>query len=220
MAGNSVWEQIAFGRQKEDPSAGLAKSIADLTTYLKGDEAGVASSSPISLGRKAIRDIKKGRNQYAATEIPDLFSRYQTDIQAGRLTPAEASAAYEAAARGAGVTSGVVKKAGELAAAMPGIPSKQLYERYVPFMQQSAQDLLGRQFSRPEIENYISSMQGLGVTNPLDVASTVGKLLTTGEEYQDRQTARTYRYTPRSGMPTADTSATEAFQRMLNASIA
>ena len=214
MAGTSIIDQSRmFGKQQPDDIAtqfgALSTKFDDLLTYLKGGEIGGVSGSPIQLGRSVIKDIKKGAKTYRTEELPDLYNRYIKDVGAGRLTPSQASAAYEAAARGAGQIEGTVKKAGELADLLPGAPSAKQYERYTPFFQGTAQSMLGRTFTEPEIQNYISTFRGMGIKDPGDVSAAFGKLLTTSDEYQARQ----YRFKPE--MPTLNTGGAEAFAKML-----
>ena len=186
----------------------------ELINLMKGDEySGLGGGfNPAKYGVKAIKDIEKGTKEYGREELPDLFERFQLDIAEGRLTPQQASTAFEAASRGAGQIEGTIKKASKLARAQAGVPSAKQYERYTPFFQQTAQQMLGRTLSEPEIQNYVSSFQGLGVSNPSDVATTFGKFLTTGDEYRMRQ----YRFKP--DMPTLNTGGAEAFAKMLNTS--
>ena len=94
MSGNPIWEQIAAGRQaQESPNADIIAKLDELTKAVTGDLGNISSSSPISLGRQAVHDIRKGINRYAATEIPDLFTRYKEDIALGRITPPKPSSA-------------------------------------------------------------------------------------------------------------------------------
>ena len=186
----------------------------ELLKYLKGDEYGGLGGgfNPAKYGVKAIKDTEKGTKEYKKKELPDLFERFQLDIAEGRLTPQQASTAYEAAARGAGQIEGTVKQSSKLARARAGVPSAKQYRRYTPFFQQTAQQMLGRTLSEPELQNYVSSFQGLGISNPNDVATTFGNFLTTGDEYRMRQ----YRFKP--DMPTLNTGGAEAFAKMLNTS--
>ncbi len=185
----------------------------ELLKYLKGDEYGGLGGgfNPAKYGVKAIKDIEKGTKQYKTEELPDLLQRFQYDIAEGRLTPQQASTAYEAAARGAGQIEGTIQKASKLARTQAGVPSAEGYQRYTPFFQQTAQQMLGRTLSDPEVQNYVSSFQGLGVSNPADVAATFGKFLTTSDEYQARQ----YRFKPETSK--LNTGGAEAFGKMLNA---
>lgn len=215
MAGISARDQILFGR-RDNPSAQfgqLSSRFDDLLSYLKGDDIGGVSGSPIQLGRSVIKDVKKGEKLYRREELPDLFGRYVRDVGSGQLSPAEASAAYEAAARGAGQIKGTIRKAEKLARLTPGAPSEDLYARYTPFFQGTGQAMLGRTFSEPEIKNYVSTLRGMGIKDPGDVSAAFGKLLTTSDEYRTRQ----YRFKPTG--PTPDTSAFQQFSDMLNASI-
>lgn len=73
--------------------------------------------------------------------------------------------------------------------------------------------MLGRTFTEPEIQNYVSTFRGMGIKNPNDVSAAFGKMLTTSDEYLDRQ----YRFRP--DMPTFGNEGVKAFQQMLNTSI-
>lgn len=214
MAGNSPYEWSQYG-QKDDQTAQfseLTSKFDDLLKYLQGGDISGTSGNPIQIGRSVIKDIKKGEKQYRQEELPDLYNRYVRDVGAGRLSPAQASTAYEAASRGAGQIEGAVKKAGQLADLLPGAPSAEQYARYTPLFQGSAQAMLGRTLSDPEIQNYVSTFRGMGIKDPGDVSAAFGKLLTTGDEYQARQ----YRFKPE--MPTLNTGGAESFAKMLNAS--
>lgn len=216
MAGNTPLEQVRFGLPKDTQGqqfSELSDKFSQLLDYLKGGDIGAVSGSPIELGRSVIKDIKKGQKEYRASELPSLYSRYERDISANRISPEQASAAYEAAARGAGQTKGVIETASRLAERLPGAPSEKLYERYTPFFQGTAQSMLGRTFTEPEIQNYVSMFRGMGIKNPNDVSAAFGKMLTTSDEYLDRQ----YRFRP--DMPTLGNEGVKAFQQMLNTSI-
>jgi hypothetical protein len=213
MAGSYPFRENPSGDQTEQFDKFLAQQ-EELLNYLKGDEYGSLGGgfNPAKYGVKAIKDIEKGTKQYAATELPDLFARFQSDIAEGRLTPEQGSTAYEAAARGAGQLEGTIQKASKLSQMEAGVPSAKKYQRYTPFFQQTAQQMLGRTLSDPEIQNYVSSFQGLGVSNPSDVAATFGKLLTTSDEYKSRQ----YRFKPPA--PASKPMDPTAFANMLNTS--
>lgn len=216
MAGISIADQIAAGRKPESPTAGLEAKFDEFLNFVRGEDiegAYSSSGSPIMMGRQAARDIRKGLSSFRQEELPDLFRMYQEDINAERLTPMEARYAYANAARAAGAKD-YTEKAAELGKMPRGMTNREQYQRYIPFMQQSASDLLGRTFSQPEIENYISSLQGLNITNPADVASSIGKIITTGDEYKLRQ----YRFKPTQLTSFTPTN-TDEYIRNLNAAI-
>lgn len=215
MAGTSIIDQERALGQKDDLGTQfgeLSAKFEDLLNYLKGGDIEGVSGSPIQIGRSAIKQIKTGTKQYKQQELPDLFDRYVKDVSAGRLSPSQASAGYEAAARSANQIEGTVKRAGQLADLLPGAPSVQQYERYTPLLQGSAQAMLGRTLSEPEIENYVSTLRGMGIKDPGAVSAAIGKFLTTSDEYLDRQ----YRFRPE--MPTLNTGGAAAFQQLLNTS--
>lgn len=210
MSGISIADSIVMGRKPKDPNADVIASINDLKTAITGDLGSISSSSPINLGREALRDIRRSKKQYAASEIPDLFQRYQQDVAYGRRTPAEAQAAYEAAAFGAGVTEGTVKKAGRLGAMQQGLPQAESYQKYRPFFDITSQQLLGRPMGDSEYNAYVGALQGMGITNPSDVASSFGKMLTTSDEY----TNRLYRFKPAASPVTMNRMGTEMYNQM------
>lgn len=217
MSGIPVSDYFAFNQEKPSPTAGLETKIGELVSYLKGEDVnGGVSGSPIELGRQAIRDIRKGKKGFAAEEVPAYYNYLAQGIGQGRITPGEATESYVSAARGAGITKGVYEKAGELAELTQGLPKKESYERYKPFMELATQQMLGRQMSQPEYQSYVGAMQGMGITNPADVAASYGKMLSTSDEYLSKQ----YKFTPIGGAPKINRSGTQAFQQMLNASIA
>jgi hypothetical protein len=199
---------------QEDQFTKLLEQQQQLIDAIKGTDEygglGGGAFNPARYGVKAIKDIEKTGKEYKTEQLPALFDRYLTDIAEGRLTPSQASTAYEAAARGAGQLEGTIEKASKLARSQAGVPSAEKYIRYTPFFQQTAQQMLGRTLSDPEIQNYVGAFQGMGISNPADVAATFGKYLTTSDEYKSRQ----YRFKP-AEMPTfkADSA---AFAQMLN----
>lgn len=168
--------------------------------------------NPARYGIKAIKEIEKSGKDFGKEAIDSgaLFDRYLTDIAEGRLTPDQASAAYESAARGSGrFGEETIKQASKLSRQAAGVPSPEKYTRYTPFFQQTAQQMLGRTLSDPEIQNYVGAFQGMGISNPADVAATFGKYLTTSDEYKSRQ----YRFKPETPKLNQDSG---AFAQMLN----
>lgn len=199
----------------EDQFAKLLEQQAALTEAIRGSDSygglGGGAFNPARYGVKAIKDIEKTGKQYKTEQLPALYERYSTDVAEGRLTPAQASTAFESASRGAGdFSKEVIEKASKLSRAQAGVPSADKYTRYTPFFQQTAQQMLGRTLSDPEIQNYIGSFQGMGISNPADVAATFGKYLTTSDEYKNRQ----YRFKPAETPTFKPDSA--AFAQMLN----
>lgn len=194
-----------------DQFAKLLEQQQQLIDAIKGEDSlgGLSGLNPAKYGVKAIKDIERTGKEYRTEELPALYDRFLTDIAEGRLTRAQASSAYEAAARGAGQIKGTIEKASKLARAQAGVPSAKEYTRYTPFFQQTAQQMLGRTLSDPEIQNYVGAFQGMGISNPADVAATFGKYLTTSDEYKSRQ----YRFKP--DMPKMNQDS-EAFAQMLN----
>lgn len=183
MAGNTVAEMNAFRRREESPTAGLESKFDELLGYLKGDDVGGTSGSLIQLGRQAIKNTKKSTKEFRG-ELPDLFTQFQGDVLSGRMTPQQAANAYLAASRGAGEIKGSVAKSGQLAGLQQGIPAAEDYKRFRPFMDISSQQLLGKPLSDAEYQNYVSAFQGMGITNPQDVAASFGKMLTTSRDYR------------------------------------
>lgn len=208
---------IGSSTSQADQFTKLLEQQQQLIDAIKGEGEfgglGGGKFNPARYGVKAIKDIEKTEKQYGKDVIESglLFDRYLTDIAEGRLTPEQASSAYESAARGAGAfDQDTFKQASKLSRQAAGVPSAEKYTRYTPFFQQTAQQMLGRTLSDPEIQNYVGAFQGMGISNPADVAATFGKYLTTSDEYKNRQ----YRFKP-AEMPTlkADSS---AFAQMLN----
>lgn len=199
---------------QEDQFTKLLEQQQQLIDAIKGTDEygglGGGAFNPARYGVQAIKDIEKTRKEYKKEQLPELFDRYLTDIAEGRLTPSQASTAYEAAARGAGQLEGTIKQASRLARSQAGVPSAKKYTRYTPFFQQTAQQMLGRTLSDPEIQNYVGAFQGMGISDPADVAATFGKYLTTSDEYKNRQ----YRFKP-AEMPTVKEDSA-AFAQMLN----
>lgn len=183
MAGNTSAEINAFRQKQESPTAGLESKFDELLSYLKGDDVGGTSGSLIQLGRRGIKDIKKGVKEFRG-ELPDLYTQFQGNVLSGRMTPEQAANAYLAASRGAGEIKGSVAKAGKLAGLQQGIPAAEDYARFRPFMDISAQQLLGKPLSDADYQNYVSAFQGMGITNPQDVAASFGKMLTTSRDYR------------------------------------
>jgi hypothetical protein len=219
MAGTSIIDQErAFGR-KEDPAeqfSTLSTKFDDLLNYLKGDDIGGASGSPLQLGRSAIKDIKKGITQYRKEELPDLFNRFITDVTAGRLTPGQASSAYEDAARSANQIAGTTKRAGQLANLTAGMPSAEKYQRYLAPMQLASQQLTGKALSDEESKNYIAALQGMGVSpeNPSDVMGTFGKMFTTSRGYRENEVVFRPEVVSKA-IPELNRAGTAAFAQML-----
>lgn len=200
---------------QEDQFTKLLEQQQELISAIKGEDIygglGGGAFNPARYGVKAIKDIEKTGKQYETEQLPALFNRYLTDIAEGRLTPSQASTAFESASRGAGdFSKEVIEKASKLSRTQAGVPSADKYTRYTPFFQQTAQQMLGRTLSDPEIQNYIGSFQGMGISNPADVAATFGKYLTTSDEYKNRQ----YRFKPAETPTFKPDSA--AFAQMLN----
>lgn len=183
MADNRIAVMNAFGQKQESPTAGLESKFDELLSYLKGDDVGGTSGNLIQLGRQGIKNIKKGTKEFRG-ELPDLYTQFKGNVLSGRMTPEQAANAYLAASRGAGQIKGSVAKSGKLAGLQQGIPAAEDYARFRPFMDISAQQLLGKPLSDSDYQNYVSAFQGMGITNPQDVAASFGKMLTTSRDYR------------------------------------
>jgi len=211
MAGYYPWRENTRNPDvtSEDFSQLTSRFDALLNAFQGGDLGGV-SGSPIQIGRKAIKGIQKGE-KVARQDLPNYYQSLVSDIQYGALSPAQAASAFEARALGLGQIEGTAQKASKLRRMPAGAPSVESYDRYSPFFQMSAQQTLGRTLSEPELQNYVSAFRGLGIKDPAAVTSTFGKMLTTSDEYLNRQ----YRFKPE--MPKLQQDS-QAFAQLLNTS--
>jgi hypothetical protein len=211
MAGSYPFREASGSKSatSEDFSQ-LSSKFDSLLNYLQGGDIGGVSGSPIQIGRKSIKDIQKAEKA-GRKELPDYFQSLLEDVQYGSLSPSQAASAYESRARGLGEVEGVSKATSQLKRASIGAPSPEQYARYTPFFQTSAQQTLGRTLSDPELQNYVSTFRGLGVKDPAAVTAMFGKMLTTSDEYLDRQ----YRFKPE--MPKLQQDS-QAFAQLLNTS--
>ena len=199
MAGGTWIKGQQRTSSSESPTAGLEAKFDEFLNYMRGDDiTGGVSGSPIQLGRKALKDVQ-GAMATSKEELPDLFQSLGNKIATGRMSREEASNAFEMASRAVGGKN-TYKRADKLAGMTQGVAPASKYDPYRSFMNVSTEQMLGRQLSDPEFKNYVSAFQGMGITNPADVAASFGKMLTTSDEYKNRQ----FRFTPKNAGMTVD----------------
>ena len=61
-----------------------------------------------------------------------------------------------------------------------------------------------------EYNAYVGALQGMGITNPSDVAASFGKMLTTSDEYTNRM----YRFKPTGSSVTLNRLGTDMYNKM------
>lgn len=221
MAGSYPFRETGRSNDQSAKFDELLRQQAEFLDYLKGDDiGGGVSGSPIQLGRKTIKDIKKAGKEYRTSELPDLFKRFQEDVASGYMTPRQASTAYESAARGAGQIEGTIQQARKLAKMQGGVPSAEKYQRYFAPMQLASEQLIGQPLSEGELKNYVAAFQGMGLSpeNASDVMGTFGKMLTSSRKYRENEVI----FRPdvvAQALPKQDKSASEAFQKLINQAV-
>lgn len=220
-SGGSYFDSLYNAGRRQTPLEQLTTQVSNLVTTLGGGDgqvaqdalknAGLTSKDPLVLGQAFISDLLGKREQYRK-DLPDIFRYYREGVERGRLTTSEAEQSVLSTYLAAGAKPRTAyKRAGQISRMEQGVPSQKSYERYVPFMQLSAEQLLGRNLKPREVKNYVSAARGLGITNPNDFAAAFGEMMLSSPEGISRQ----YRYRPTD--VSVDKSASQAFQNMLNA---
>jgi hypothetical protein len=146
--------------------------------------AGGGSMLGIQAGRKALTDISKGYRQFGK-DIEGYGSYLGKAVQRGTMSPELAEQSYLNAARFAN-TKDPFTKAEELGSMAEGFVDPAKYEKFKPFMQLTAKDMLGRQFSGDEMSSYIEAARGLGISKGQDFAAFLGNTVLTSPEARSR----------------------------------
>jgi hypothetical protein len=192
---NSYYERILGGDRASGPSVSLSSD--QFQTLLNkqspyGGAFGSSSSSGsgsmigIQAGKKALRDIEKGYRQLGGKNIEDLYSTLESQIQRGSISSDLAAEEYLNAARFSNAKS-PFSTAEKLATMEQGFVDPKKYERYTPFFQLNAEQLLGRTLSENEIKNYTEAFRGMGISKPADVSAAFGNMLLSTPEARSRE---------------------------------
>jgi hypothetical protein len=151
-----------------------------------GSSSGSGSTFGLDLGKKYIKDITKKDTQFKKEDLPDLFNTLTNQLSRGAISPDLAYQNYLNAARYAGVKK-PFSTAEKLATMEQGFVDPKKYERYTPFFQLNAEQLLGRTLSENEIKNYTEAFRGMGISKPADVSAAFGNMLLSTPEARSRE---------------------------------
>jgi hypothetical protein len=192
---NSYYERILGADRPTGPSVALnGEQFQSLLNRQSpygaafGSSAGGGSGSMLGIqaGRKALKDIAKGYKNFGKKDVKDLYGTLQSQIERGAISSDLAAEEYLNAAKFAGVKN-AFSTAETLATKKQGFVDPSKYERYTPFMQLNAEQLLGRNLSDTELKNYTEAFRGMGISKPADVSAAFGNMLLSTPEARSRE---------------------------------
>jgi hypothetical protein len=192
---NDIYSRIYGARNSAGPSVTLTGD--QFQTFMNrqspygggfggGSSSGSGSTLGIEAGRKALKDISKGYRRFGDQEASDLFGTLESQIRRGAISTDLAAEEYLNAAR-LGNVKNAFSTADKLATMEQGFVDASKYERFKPFMQLNAGQLLGRNLSEGELNAYTEAFRGMGISKPADVSAAFGNMLLTTPEARSRE---------------------------------
>jgi hypothetical protein len=155
------------------------------SAFGSGSSSGAGSMLGIQAGKKALGEIASTYRKFGKN-IGDYESYLSSAVQRGTMAPELAGQSYLSAAMFSNAKN-PFEGAERLGTMEEGFVDPKKYEKYQPFMQLNAQQLLGRNLSNDEITNYTEAFRGMGVYKPADVSALFGNMLLTTPEARSRE---------------------------------
>jgi hypothetical protein len=190
---NSYYERILSGDRSSGPSVNLTgeqfqgllnKQSPYGNAFGSSSDSSSGSMLGIRAGQKALTDVAQGYQNFGK-DIKGYESYLSRAVQRGTMAPELAEQSYLNAARFGNVKDPYTK-AEKLGSMAEGFVDPAKYEKFKPFMQLTAKDLLGRQLSGDEMTNYIEAARGLGISKGQDFAAFLGNTVLTSPEARSR----------------------------------
>jgi hypothetical protein len=183
---DNIYTRI-YGADKSSLPGPTGEQFQDLINKVRSSSAGSGGGSMLGIqaGRKALGDISSAYRQFGKN-IGDYGSYLESAVQRGTMAPELAEQSYLNAAMFSGSKKPFegAQKLGEMEQSF--VP-REKYNRYDPFFQLNAQQLLGRNLSSNELGAYKEAFRGMGIYKPADVSAAFGNMLLTTPEARSRE---------------------------------
>jgi len=186
---NNIYAGIYGGDRSSMPGP-TGEQFENLTNALRASSAGLGSSGGVSMlglreAGKSIGDISSVYRKFGKN-IEGYSSYLGKAVQRGTMSPELAEQSYLNAAMFSGAKKPFegAQKLGEME---QGFVPKEKYDRYDPFFQLNAQQLLGRNLGSNELGAYKEAFRGMGIYKPADVSAAFGNMLMTTPEARNRE---------------------------------
>jgi len=183
---DNIYTRI-YGADKSSLPGPTGEQFQDLINEVRSSSAdsGGGSMLGIQAGRKALGDISSAYRQFGKN-IGDYGSYLESAVQRGTMAPELAEQSYLSAAMFSNAKN-PFKEAERLGTMEQGFVDPKKYERYQPFMQLNAEQLLGRNLTESEVKKYTEAFRGMGISKPADVSAAFGNMLMTTPEARSRE---------------------------------
>ena len=183
---DNIYTRI-YGVDKSSLPGPTGEQFQDLINEVRSSSAGSGGGSMLGIqaGRKALGDVSSVYRQFGKN-IGDYGSYLESAVQRGTMAPDLAEQSYLSAAMFSNAKN-PFKEAERLGTMEQGFVDPKKYERYQPFMQLNAEQLLGRNLSESEVKKYTEAFRGMGISKPADVSAAFGNMLMTTPEARSRE---------------------------------
>jgi hypothetical protein len=187
---NNIYAGIYGGDRSSMPGP-TGEQFENLTNALRASSAGLGSGGGggsmlgLQAARKSLGDISSVYRGFGK-DIKGYSSYLGKAVQRGTMSPELAEQSYLNAAMFSGAKKPFegAQKLGEME---QGFVPKEKYDRYDPFLQLNAQQLLGRNLGSDELGAYKEAFRGMGIYKPADVSAAFGNMLMTTPEARNRE---------------------------------
>jgi hypothetical protein len=183
---DNIYTRI-YGADKSSLPGPTGEQFQDLINEVRSSSAGSGGGSMLGIqaGKKALGDVSSVYRQFGKN-IGDYGSYLESAVQRGTMAPDLAEQSYLSAAMFSNAKN-PFKEAERLGTMEQGFVDPKKYERYQPFMQLNAEQLLGRNLSESEVKKYTEAFRGMGISKPADVSAAFGNMLMTTPEARSRE---------------------------------
>jgi hypothetical protein len=187
---NNIYAGI-FGKDKSSMPGITSEHFENLTNALRASSSGLGSGGGggsmlgIRTTEKGLGDISSVYRKFGKN-IGDYESYLTGAVQRGTMAPELAGQSFLSAAMFSNAKN-PFKTAEKLETMEQGFVDPKKYERYQPFMQLNAEQLLGRNLSENEVKEYTEAFRGMGISKPADVSAAFGNMLMTTPEARSRE---------------------------------
>ena len=187
---NNIYAGI-FGEDKSSMPGITSEHFENLTNALRASSSGLGSGGGggsmlgLRAAEKGLKDISSVYRKFGKN-IGDVESYLTGAVQRGTMAPELAGQSFLSAAMFSNAKN-PFKTAEKLETMEQGFVDPKKYERYQPFMQLNAEQLLGRNLSESEVKKYTEAFRGMGISKPADVSAAFGNMLMTTPEARSRE---------------------------------
>jgi hypothetical protein len=185
---NNIYSRI-YGADKSSTPGPTGEQFQELMNQMKTYSSGSDGGSMLGIqgARKTLTDLTKRERQFGKyIDSGGLSSYLENAVQRGTMAPELAEQTFLNAAMFSGAKKPFegAQKLGEM---KQGFVPKEKYDRYDPFFQLNAQQLLGRNLGSNELGAYKEAFRGMGIYKPADVSAAFGNMLLSTPEARSRE---------------------------------